>query len=145
MLAPNPVKYPVFDSVLATFGEWRQKRRQIRQSRQRLDQCDSHEVARIARDIGLSLQDLQDMVKLGPDAAKLLHRRMAALHLESDAVTKSVPGVMRDLQRLCSICASKKQCQRDLACNPDHPVWWQYCLNVGTLTALQEDALIIGR
>jgi hypothetical protein len=144
MLAPNPVKtYPFVDSVLAAFSEWRRKRGKMRESRQRLDQCDAHEVARIARDVGLSSHELQDMVKRGPDAAKLLLRRMAALHLSPDVVTKSEPAVMRDLQRLCSMCASKKRCQRALASNPDDPVWRRYCPNVGTLVALQEDTAVV--
>ena len=141
MLASNPVKrYPVSNSVLAAFGEWVRNRRLIRQCRQQLDECDSHEIAYIATDVGLSPNDLRRLAKLGPDAAKLVLERMAALHLDAEAIAKSEPATMRDLQRLCSTCASKKQCQFDLLLIPDDPMWWQYCPNAGTLDALQCEA-----
>jgi hypothetical protein len=141
MLASNPVKsYPVFNSVIAAFRDWVRKRKLIRQCRQRFDACDKDEIARIARDVGLSSSDLRQMAELGPDAAKLLLDRMTVLHLDADALAKSDPSTMRDLQRLCSSCVSKKQCQRDLVLVPDDPMWRQYCPNAGTLDALQGEA-----
>ena len=80
------------------------------------------------------------MAKLGPDAAKLLLERMAALHLDAEAVAKSEPATMRDLQRLCSMCASKRQCQFDFLLMPDDPKWRHYCPNADTLDALQSEA-----
>ena len=80
------------------------------------------------------------MLKLGPDAAKLLLDRMAALHLDPKALANSYPGIMRDLQRVCSNCTSKKQCHRDLTHDRDDSVWRQYCPNVMTLDALQIEA-----
>ena len=141
MLALDPVKkYPVFDSVSAAVGDWVRKRRQIRQFSQRLDQCDSHEIANIARDAGLSSNDLRRMAKLAPDAAKLLLQRMTMLHLDAEAVTRSEPATMRDMQRLCSMCASKRQCRFDLLLIPDDAKWRQYCPNADTLDALQSEA-----
>jgi uncharacterized protein YjiS (DUF1127 family) len=141
MLASNPVKrYPVLDSIVAAFGDWVRKRRQIRQLGQRLDQCVCYEIANLARDAGLSPNDLRRMAKLGPDAAKYVLERMTALHLDAEAIAKNEPATMRDLQRLCSTCASKKQCQFDLLLVPDDPNWWRYCPNAGTLAALQSEA-----
>jgi hypothetical protein len=141
VLALNPVKkYPMFDAVSAAFGDWLRKRRQIRQFSRRLNQCDSHEIANIARDAGLSSNDLRRMAKLGPDAAQLLPERMAMLHLDAEAVAKSEPATMRDLQRLCSMCASKRQCQFDLLLIPHDPKWRHYCPNADTLDALQSEA-----
>ena len=55
MLASNPVKTdPAFNSVFAAFRGWLRNRKLIRQCRQRLDACDKNEIARIARDVGLS-------------------------------------------------------------------------------------------
>jgi hypothetical protein len=141
MLASNLVKrYPVFDSMIAAVGDWVRKRRLMNQCRQRLDECDSQQIAQIATEVGLSPNELRRMAKLGPDAAKLVLERMAALHLDAEAIAKSEPGTMRDLQRLCSTCASKKQCQFDVLLVPDDPKWWRYCPNAGTLEALQSEA-----
>ncbi len=103
----------------------------------RLDECDGHEVARMAREAGLTPTELSRMSKLGPDAAKLLLDRMAAMHLNPESFAKSDPSTMRDLQRLCSDCTSKKRCQRDLIGDRYNPAWQQYCPNAGTLDALQ--------
>jgi hypothetical protein len=141
MAASNPVKkYPTFDSALTALGDWLRLRQRIWQFSRRLDECDSGELGHIATDLGLSAAELRRMAKLGPDAAKLLLDRMTALHLDAEAIAKSEPGTMRDLQRLCSICASKKRCQRDLIHDLDDPVWRQYCPNAGTLDALQSEA-----
>ena len=141
MLASNSVKTDSdFNSVFETFRGWLHNRKLFRQFRQRLDACDKNEIARIARDVGLSSHDLREMAALGPDAAKQLLDRMDALHLDADALAKSEPSTMRDLQRLCSSCVSKKRCQRDLLLVPDDPMWRHYCPNADTLDALQSEA-----
>ena len=141
MLAPNPVKaYPVVNSFIAAFRNWVRHRRLISQCRQRLDACDNNEITRIARDVGLSPSDLRHMAERGPDAAKQLLDRMALLHLDADALAKSEPSTMRDMQRLCSTCASKKHCQRDLLLTPNDAAWRHYCPNADTLDELQSEA-----
>ena len=48
-----------------------------------------------------------------------------------------------DLREMMNLgCGSKKQCQRDLARDPENPVWRQYCPNEGTLVALQGSAAV---
>ena len=140
MLASNPVTpNSVFGSAIVAFRDWVRKRRMIRQYRHRLDGCDQNEIARIARDVGLSSNELREMAEHGPDAAKLMLERMAVLHLDAAALAKSEPSTMRDMQRLCSICASKKRCQLDLILIPNDPAWRHYCPNVGTLDAVQSE------
>ncbi len=137
MLAFRSFKpYPVYDSVVGAFRDWTRKRR----LNLRLEECDSYELARMAREAGLSPKELLRMSKLRPDAAKLLLERMTTMHLDPDTLDKSDPSTMRDLQRLCSSCVSKKRCQRDLVGDRYNPAWWQYCPNAGTLDALQRDA-----
>ncbi len=140
MSAANSVSaFPVFNSVVTAFREWAHQRKVIRQCRQQLDEANSYELARIAKDVGLSPSELRQMAKLGPNAAKQLLNRMVALRLHPEVIAKTEPNTMRDMQRLCSVCASKKRCQRDLILDRDDPVWRQYCPNAGTLDVLQSD------
>jgi hypothetical protein len=122
----------IFSSMIAAVCDW---------ARYHIDDCASYEIERMARDVGLSPGELRRMSKLKPDAAKLVMERLAALHLNPETLTKTDPATMLDLQRLCTNCASKRRCQRDLARRPDDPVWRQYCPNEGTLKALQFEAL----
>lgn len=139
MLAPRPTEpYPILNAALAAVGDWI-KRHQTHRGQQ-LDACGSEDIARMAHDIGVPDYDLRQMAKLGPDAAKLVAERMKALNLDAGTIAESQPGTMRDLQRLCSSCVSKKRCQRDLAHDPGDSAWRQYCPNAGTLGLLQEEA-----
>jgi len=133
MIARSLLKpYSAFSSMVAVLGNW---------ARDRFDDCATYEIERMARDVGLSSNELYRMSKLKPDAAKLLLDRMSALHLNPETFAKVHPSTMRDLQRLCSNCTSKMRCRRDLVHRRDNPVWRKYCPNEATLDALKAEAL----
>jgi hypothetical protein len=94
------------------------------------------EVERIAADIGMSVAELRELSKLGPESAELLIRRMAVLDLDRKEVAHVQPETFRDLQRICTMCESHRQCARDLARDSGNPKWETYCPNVATLKAL---------
>jgi hypothetical protein len=101
--------------------------------------CGEDEVERIAKDVGVSPAELRKLVSRGPDAADLLLRRMAALDLDRNEVSRAEPRTFQDLQRVCSMCESHRRCARDLARHSADPEWQDYCPNASTLMAL--DAL----
>lgn len=98
--------------------------------------CAEDEVERIARDVGISAAELRKLAHHGPDAADLLLRRMAALDLDRDEVSQTERRTFQDLQRVCTMCESKRRCARDLARDSDDPAWADYCPNVATLKML---------
>jgi hypothetical protein len=97
------------------------------------------QVGHVARDVGLTSHELYALAAKRPDAADQLKQRLAALHIDRAAVLETDPMVMRDLERVCTICGSKRRCDRDLARHPDDPVWRTYCPNTQTLEALEPD------
>lgn len=98
--------------------------------------CGEEEVERIAKDVGMSTSELRRLASLGPQAAELLLRRMAALNLDQNEVTRVEPRTLQDLQRVCAICESHRRCARDLARDSASPAWKDYCPNAATLIAL---------
>jgi hypothetical protein len=104
-----------------------------------LQNC-GEEAAHIARDVGLTRDDLYTVAAKRPDAADQLAQRVEALHIDRAAVLHAGPMVVRDLERVCTLCGSKRRCDRDLARHPDDPVWWTYCPNVQTLEALETES-----
>lgn len=114
--------------------------RSFRAARMRVDDLASAgpEAQNIARDLGLSTAELYTLADKGPDSADQLKQRLAALHLDGAALQRNEP-IIRDLERTCSLCGAKRQCERDLAQRPDDPVWQSYCPNASTLQALEED------
>lgn len=95
-----------------------------------------NEVQRIATDIGMSVAELRELAKLGPKSAELLLRRMTALDLDRKEVAQVQPQTFRDLQRICTLCESHRQCARDLLRDARDPGWEGYCPNVATLKTL---------
>jgi hypothetical protein len=101
-----------------------------------LDYCGPAEMERIARDVGVSGADLSILAGKWPDAADLLYWRMNEIKLDRTEVTRADPQVMRDLQRVCTVCGSRRRCEHELANNPSDPAWKKYCPNATTLAAL---------
>jgi len=126
--AANP-----WNAMTAWWRNWRAAREGLDE----LDGCGS-ELARIARDVGVSPAELYTIAAKRPDAAEPLKLRLEALHYDRDALLRDEPLVMRDLERVCTTCGSKRRCVRDFARHPDDQSWRAYCPNAMTLDALQD-------
>jgi hypothetical protein len=101
--------------------------------------CGGDEAAHIARDIGVSVSELQTLAGRWPDSTNLLERRMAASGLSAERLAQSEPQVLRDLQRVCGQCEDGTRCERDLNANAHDRAWRDYCPNAVTLVALRKD------
>jgi hypothetical protein len=98
--------------------------------------CGEDEVERMAKDVGMSACELRRLASLGPDSADLLLRRMAALDLDRNEVSRTEPRAFQDLQRVCTMCNHHRRCKGDLARDSSDPAWEDYCPNAATLMAL---------
>jgi hypothetical protein len=105
-------------------------------ARTELGGVDRREVDRIAEELGMTADDLRDLVTRGPDAANLLHERMRVLGLSRADVEHAAHGLMRDLERTCACCNEKGTCDEDLKRRPDDPHWTDYCPNAVSLQSL---------
>jgi uncharacterized protein YjiS (DUF1127 family) len=123
-------------AVSTGFAAWWRNMRAARASLGELEEC-GKEATHIAHDLGLAPSELRNIAAKGPDAAHQLEMRLDALHLDPAALRRDEPLVMRDLERVCSVCGSKRRCKRDLARFPDDGVWRKYCPNATTLDALE--------
>jgi len=101
--------------------------------------CGEYEVERMAHDLGMPVSELRKVAEHGPEAADLLVRRMVVLNLDRNEVAATAPSTFQDLQRVCTMCESHKQCARDLARDPADGEWEDYCPNAAMLKLL--DAL----
>jgi len=64
---------------------------------------------------------------------------MMVLGLDVGAWSRFEPGILADLQQVCSSCRSPQRCVDDLAKHSDDPAWlsWRdYCPNAASLDAL---------
>ena len=118
------------------FAHWWRSWSGRRRAMADLDGCGPAEMEHIARDVGVSAADLSILAGKWPDAADQLYWRMSEIKLDPKEVTHADPQVMRDLQRVCTVCGSKRRCEHELAKNPSDPAWRKHCPNAITLSAL---------
>jgi len=103
------------------------------------DVCSEDELARRARALGIPAAQLRWVSSFSPDPISLLERRMEALSLDPDEVTRIEPLKVRELQHRCVRCGQRGRCALDLAdefADPGWQYWRDYCPNAATLVTL---------
>ncbi len=123
---------PMFGRITDWLKRWRDRRAVLTA----LDRFGKAEVERMARDVGVGAGDLRVLAGKWPDGANLLSRRVAALGLDRADIGRIEPQVLRDLQRVCSICDNKRACEHDLDRDPASAAWRDYCANADTFAAV---------
>ncbi len=93
----------------------------------------------IAKDLGVSEDELRDLATKGPHSADLLQKMLVALDVDPQAIVRKDPLVMRDLQRLCAKCADKARCGREFEKGTAAANFHEFCPNAFTLDALFEE------
>jgi hypothetical protein len=131
--------YAQHRSLLGTIGAWWHNWRATEATISDLAQLGRHERSRVAHDVNLSGPELQTLAGKWPDAADLLSQRLAALQLDPGAVARTEPDVLRDMERVCTVCSEKPHCSHDIDRDPSDPEWRDYCPNVDTLNALEAE------
>jgi len=111
---------------------WSRRRRRLAE----LQSCGAAEVEHIARDLGMSRAGLTVLAGKWPDATDLLSQRMEQVDLSRAELALAEPQVLRDLERVCTLCGSKRKCEYDLMVHPSLPAWTEYCPNAPTINAL---------
>jgi K+-sensing histidine kinase KdpD len=132
MTTPETRHYPVVESVIDVFARWLKHRRDIAE----LCNCGSEEYAHIARDLSVSTGELDELVRRGAHAADALPKMMAALHIDRKAVARVEPMIMRDLERVCSLCERKQRCEHELTAGTAAEHYADFCSNASTLETL---------
>lgn len=123
-------KQGLFESIAAAWSAFRQKMR-VRNEFAGLERV---EATRMASELGLTVQELNEMISEGPDAARQLYERLAQEHIAASSIE---PETLRDLQRCCGHCDSKAQCDHELEDEPKTASWPKYCPNELTIAALK--------
>jgi hypothetical protein len=126
----NP--YPIVSRMIDVFGEWLKHRRELRE----LHEIDAANFGQIASDLRMSSADLEALVRQGPHAADELPKMLAALGIDQNDLARTEPLVLRDMERVCSLCNHKRQCDRDLAAGSAAVHYAGYCGNADTIEGL---------
>ena len=125
--------FPRVETLINTFGDWLKHRRELNEIRQ----MDRSDFDRIAGDLRVSPSDLDELVRKGPHAADELPKLLKALGIDEAGLARTQPLVLRDMERVCALCHSKGQCDRDLAAGTSAEHYEGYCLNAPTIDELE--------
>jgi uncharacterized protein YjiS (DUF1127 family) len=124
--------YPTVTRMVDIFAEWLKHRRELREMRE----MDAANFGQIASDLRMSSADLEALVRQGPHAADELPKMLTALGIDLDDLARTEPLVLRDMERVCSMCISKRRCDRDLAAGTAAAHYEEYCGNAPTIDGL---------
>ena len=124
---------PYVAALIERWRSWRERNRTLAD----LSACGDAEVAHMAADIGIPAAERRALAAHDRHDADLLRERLAALHLDAEAVAQQAPVAMREMQRLCTLCESKGRCTNDLMRDPNGTAWQGYCPNAEALTTLK--------
>lgn len=97
---------------------------------------DPVEARRVAREVGLTTNELRQISGSGWQWRRLLAGRMRRLGLDFAALNAVDPAITRDLALSCARCSSKLRCACDLAAGSHTDTWRSYCVNRDTFDAL---------
>jgi hypothetical protein len=128
--------WPIIENVIGPLADWWRRHAAVEDNLAKLNAFGPDEMARMAQDVGISPSELRALAGHCSDAAHLLEQRLDTLGLSADELQRKAPSELRDMERLCTMCESKGRCARDLAADPDDPVWRKYCPNEQSLMAL---------
>lgn len=126
--------FPRVEHLINTFSDWLRHRRELNEIRL----MDTADFGRIANDLRVSPGVLDTLVRQGPHAADELPKMLKVLGIDEDDLARTQPLVLRDMERVCALCAHKRECDRDLAAGTAAEHYEGYCLNASTIDSLRQ-------
>lgn len=100
---------------------------------------DPRDIEAIAYELNISPAELVTLMYASPESLEQLNKRLAYAGLSEQELSASHPDELRDLRRVCSQCATKARCNRDLR-HKRMAAPSEYCPNEQTLQLLAHEA-----
>jgi len=132
-LPPFEQQYPTVGPLIVAIAAWYRKWRHESETAN-LETWLPGDVERIARDIGVTVADLHALERT--EQPLLLPRMLDALKIDAAELARTQPAALRDLQRVCSMCDSKRRCKSELAASDAARTYEGFCPNALTLKTL---------
>jgi len=125
---------PYIEALIGTFSDWLRHRRELNEMR-KLDRADFD---RIACDLRVSPDDLEQLVRNGPHAADELPKLLKTLGIDEATLADTQPFLLRDMERVCAMCGHKRECDHDIDAGTSAERYEGYCPNASTIASLDE-------
>lgn len=126
--------YPAVEFLIGKFVDWLKHRRELSEVRR----MNRSEFDLIAQDLRVSPDDLDRLIAAGPHSADEMPKMLEALGIDLENLVRTEPLLVRDMQRVCSLCRDKAHCHGDFAAGTAAEHYKEYCPNAPTIDALGE-------
>jgi hypothetical protein len=120
----------------AEVAHWWQIQREKLRDIESLRAMGEREIEELSGELGLSRNQLEALVKAGPEAASEMELMMAALDIDPAAVRSTHPAMMRDMRVTCATCTDKDECRHALADGTAASLLTTFCPNSDELLEL---------
>lgn len=132
-MAIDHATYPTVEYLIDRFAAWLKHRRELSEIRQ----LNRAEFDHIASDLRVSPADLDQLVQAGSRAADELPQMLKSLGIGEDDLKRTQPMLLRDMQRVCSLCREKAHCDRELAAGTAAAHYRGYCPNTSSIDTVK--------
>lgn len=126
--------YPTVEFWIDKFVDWIKHRRELSEVRQ----MNRTDFDLIARDLRVSPDELDRLVAAGAHSADEMPEMLKALGIEVADLARVDPLMVRDMQRVCSLCRDKAHCHGELAGGTAAQHYREFCPNAPTIDALDD-------
>ena len=126
--------YPTVEFWIDKFVDWIKHRRELSEVRQ----MNRTDFELIARDLRVSPDELDRLVAAGAHSADEMPEMLKALGIDVADLARVDPLMVRDMQRVCSLCRDKAHCHGELAGGTAAQHYKEYCPNAPTIDALDD-------
>jgi transcriptional regulator with XRE-family HTH domain len=127
--------YSFVTKVIDIFGDWLKQRRELNELMEY--EAEFGELERVARDLNVTPADLERLVRQGSQSESDLAYMIKALGIDEAALRRAESTLLRDMERVCSFCAHKRQCHRELATGTAATNYVEYCENADAIDTLR--------
>jgi hypothetical protein len=117
--------------IIDVFGDWLKRRRELNELLEY--EVEFGELKRVARDLNVTTADLEGLVRQGSRSVNELARMLTALDIDETALRRAEPALLRDMERVCSLCTQKRRCHEELANGTAATNYVEYCENAETI------------
>jgi hypothetical protein len=126
---------PFVTKVIDLFSDWLKQRREFNELMEYA--AEFGELEPVARELNVTLADLERLVRQGSQSANELRYTLTALGIDEAALWRAEPALLRDMERVCSFCTHKRQCHQELAAGTAATNYVEYCENANTIDILR--------
>jgi hypothetical protein len=127
--------FPFATKVIDMFSNWLKQRRELNELMEYA--AEFGELEPVARELNVAPADLERLVRRGPQSANELPHMLTALDIDEGALLRAEPALLRDMERVCSFCMHKRQCQQELEAGSAATHYVEYCENADTIDTLR--------